>query len=62
MDGSSQSVSLPSKVMACCWDPNNPELVGLCGADGSFVLARYESGMFEINTVVAIDINIKSSF
>lgn len=43
----SSGASLPSEVTACSWDPNNSGVLGLCGADGSFVLARHESGIVE---------------
>lgn len=36
------AASTPAEVTACCWDTNTPGRVGLCGADGSFVLANHD--------------------
>lgn len=36
-------VSPPAEVTACCWDPNSPGMLGLCGADGSLVLAKHDA-------------------
>lgn len=38
------AVSTPAEVTACCWDTNTPGRVGLCGADGSFVVANHDRG------------------
>jgi len=35
-------LSPPAEVTACCWDANTSGMLGLCGADGSFVLANYD--------------------
>ncbi|CAM9837402.1 unnamed protein product [Pylaiella littoralis] len=47
-------VSPPAEVTACCWDANTPGVVGLCGADGSFVLANHESGTTIATTSYAV--------
>ena len=39
-----RSVSMPAQVTACCWDPNSPGVVGLCSADGSFLVVQHELG------------------
>lgn len=41
--------SPPAEVTACCWDTNTPGAVGLCGADGSFVLVDHEPGELRLD-------------
>ena len=39
----SPAACLPSTVTASCWDPNDSGVIGLCGSDGSLVVAVHRA-------------------